>query len=96
VRVIDGRFRTRNELASVSLVDLIGRLTHNDHLSETGRLGTEAVIDASFIAEALKLATNRERPDEGNGTGGFWPHGTRTFSDSFHPATRLEAGLSRE
>ena len=66
-----------------STVYLIGRLTHNDHLSETGRLGTEAVIDASLVAEALKLATNRERPDEGNGTGGFWPHGTRTFSDSF-------------
>jgi membrane-associated phospholipid phosphatase len=66
-----------------STVYLMGRLTHNDHLSETGRLGTEAVIDASLIAEALKLATNRERPDEGNGTGGFWPHGTRSFSDSF-------------
>ena len=64
-------------------VYLIGRLTHNDHLAETGRLGTEAVIDATLVAEALKLATNRERPDEGNGTGGFWPHGTRTFSDSF-------------
>jgi len=64
-------------------VYLIGRLTHNDHLTETGRLGTEAVIDATLVAEALKLATNRERPDEGNGTGGFWPHGTRSFSDSF-------------
>jgi membrane-associated phospholipid phosphatase len=64
-------------------VYLIGRLTHNDHLAETGGLGTEAVIDASLVAEALKLATNRERPDEGNGSGGFWPHGTRTFSDSF-------------
>jgi len=62
---------------------MVGRLTHNDHLAETGRLGTEAVIDATLVAEALKLATNRERPDEGNGTGGFWPHGTRTFSDSF-------------
>src|SRR6267378_5048318 len=62
---------------------VVGRLTHKDHLAETGRLGTEAVIDATLVAEALKLATNRERPDEGNGTGGFWPHGTRTFSDSF-------------
>ena len=62
---------------------VVGRLTHNDHLAETGRLGAEAVIDASLVAEALKLATNRERPDEGNGTGGFWAHGTRTFSDSF-------------
>lgn len=62
---------------------LVGRLSHNDYLAETGRLGTEAVIDATLVAEALKLATNRERPDEGNGNGGFWPHGTRTFSDSF-------------
>jgi len=64
-------------------VYLIGRLTHNEHLAETGRLGTEAVIDAALVAGALKLATNRERPDEGDGTGGFWPHGTRTFSTSF-------------
>ena len=62
---------------------LIGRISHNYHLAETGRLGTEAVIDASLVAEVLKLATNRQRPDDGNGTGGFWPHGTRTFSDSF-------------
>jgi len=70
-------------LAGGGTLYVVGRLTHNDHLAETGRLGTEAVIDASLVAEALKLATNRERPDEGNGTGGFWPHGTRTFSDSF-------------
>ncbi len=70
-------------LAGGGTLYVVGRLTHNDHLAETGRLGTEAVIDATLVAEALKLATNRERPDEGNGTGGFWPHGTRSFSDSF-------------
>jgi membrane-associated phospholipid phosphatase len=70
-------------LAEGGTLYVVGRLTHNDHLAETGRLGTEAVIDASLVAEALKLATNRERPDEGNGTGGFWPRGTRQFSDSF-------------
>ena len=70
-------------LAGGGTLYVVGRLTHNDHLAETGRLGTEAVIDASLVAEALKLATNRERPNEGNGTGGFWPHGTRSFSDSF-------------
>jgi membrane-associated phospholipid phosphatase len=74
---------TYSTIGAGGTVYLIGRLTHNDHLAETGRLGTEAVIDASLVAEALKLATNRERPDEGNGTGGFWQHGTRTFSDSF-------------
>ncbi|SRR6266851_3417651 len=70
-------------LAEGGALYAVGRLTHNDHLAETGRLGTEAVIDATLVGEALKLATNRERPDEGNGTGGFWAHGTRTFSDSF-------------
>jgi hypothetical protein len=70
-------------LAEGGALYVIGRWKHNDHLAETGRLGAEAVIDATLVAEALKLATNRERPDEGNGTGGFWPHGTRKFSDSF-------------
>src|SRR2546425_2225651 len=70
-------------LAESGALYFVGRLRHNDHLAETGRLGAEAVINASLVAEALKLVTNRERSDEGNGTGGFWAHGTRTFSDSF-------------
>jgi membrane-associated phospholipid phosphatase len=59
---------------------LLGAATHNDHLRETGVLGAEAVIDASLVAGAVKLATNRERPDVGTGTGGFWPHGTSDYS----------------
>src|SRR5258707_5843054 len=57
----------------------LGLGTHNEHLAETGRLGAEAVIDSILVVEALKLATNRERPNEGNGQGGFWPHGTRSY-----------------
>jgi hypothetical protein len=59
---------------------LLGALKHNDHLQEAGLLGAEAVADATLVAEALKLATNRERPTEGVGTGRFWPHGTRDYS----------------
>src|SRR5260370_14073263 len=62
-------------LAESGALYFVGRLRHSDHLAETGRLGAEAVIDASLVAEALKLATNRERPDEGNGTGGFCAQG---------------------
>jgi|SRR5947209_17276580 len=69
----------------------IGRFTHNDHLAETGRLGTEAVIDAILVSEVIKLAANRERPDEGNGTGGFWAHGTRSYSDSFPSGHAIES-----
>ena len=49
----------------------LGLGTHNQHLAETGRLGAEAVLDSFLVVEALKLATNRERPNEGNGQGGF-------------------------
>lgn len=52
----------------------LGLGTHNEHLAETGRLGAEAVVDSLLVVEALKLATNRERPNEGNGQAGFWPH----------------------
>jgi len=58
---------------------LVGLATHNSHLAETGRLGEEAIANALLVVEALKLATNRERPDEGDGRGGFWPHGTRNY-----------------
>src|SRR5438132_1474948 len=57
----------------------LGLGTHNQHLAETGRLGAEAVLDSFLVVEALKLATNRERPNEGNGQVGFWPHGTRSY-----------------
>src|SRR5713101_3478948 len=57
----------------------LGLGTHNQHLAETGRLGAEAVLDSFLVVEALKLATNRERPNDGNGQGGFWPHSTRSY-----------------
>lgn len=71
---------------------LLGALKHNDHLQETGLLGAEAVADASLVAAGLKLATNRERPNEGIGTGRFWPHGTRDYSlDSSFPSGHAAA-----
>ena len=57
----------------------LGAATDNDHLSETGRLGAEAVADASLVTLGLKLVTNRQRPDEGNGQGQFWPNGTSSY-----------------
>jgi membrane-associated phospholipid phosphatase len=59
---------------------LTGVLTHNDHLRETGVLGAEAVVDASIVSGALKLVSNRERPDHGDGTGGFWPRGPSDYT----------------
>jgi hypothetical protein len=71
---------------------LLGLATHNRHLAESGRLGEEAIVDALIVAEALKLATNRQRPDEGNGRGGFWPQGTRNYeADGSFPSSHTIA-----
>jgi len=70
----------------------LGALKHDDHLRETGVLAAEAVADASLVAEGLKLATNRERPNEGLGNGRFWPHGTSDYSlDSSFPSGHATA-----
>src|SRR5579859_1590856 len=58
---------------------LLGSAKHNGHLAETGRLGEEAIVNSLLVVAALKLATNRQRPNEGNGRGGFWPDGTRSY-----------------
>lgn len=58
----------------------IGLFSKNEKLAETGRLGAEAVVDASIVDEGVKLATNRDRPDQGEHTGEFWPSGTKGYS----------------
>src|SRR3989454_4533809 len=76
---ISGFGSTYVTLGGAAGIYFLGLGTHNEHLAETGRLGAEAVIDSLLVVNALKLATNRERPNEGNGHGGFWPHGTRSY-----------------
>lgn len=54
---------------------LAGRWTNNDRLRETGLLATEAVIHAGIVVNSIKIATNRQRPEQGNGKGRFWSGG---------------------
>ena len=57
--------------------------------------GSGSCPHASFVAEALKLATNRERPNEGNGQGGFWPHGTHSYElNSAFPSGHAAASFA--
>jgi membrane-associated phospholipid phosphatase len=56
----------------------IGALTKSTKLRGTGLLGAEAIADALVVSEALKLATGRQRPLEGDGTGRFF-HGSNSF-----------------
>jgi PAP2 superfamily protein len=54
---------------------LAGQLTHNERVTETGLLGVEALIHASVVATAIKLATNRKRPNKQQGGDTFWDGG---------------------
>jgi membrane-associated phospholipid phosphatase len=55
---------------------LLGLTTHNEHERETGFLSGEAAIDSLIAVEALKFATGRQRPYQGNGSGPFWKGGS--------------------
>ena len=79
-------------LGSSAALYLAGSLTKKPHLQETGRLGGEAIIDSLILTEGLKLATQRDRPFQGNGHGDFWPNGTKHFnSDSSMPSGHATA-----
>ena len=85
-------FGLYGSIAGAAGLYLLGSAKHNDHLTETGRLGEEAIVNSLIVVEALKLATNRERPNEGNGRGGFWPHGTRSYeADGSSPSGHAAA-----
>ena len=53
----------------------LGLLSHNEHQRETGFLSGESAIDALIAVEALKFATGRQRPIQGDGSGHFWRGG---------------------
>jgi Capsule assembly protein Wzi/PAP2 superfamily len=74
------RIKTSNNVANFGLAAMVaggggmylyGRLGGNEHSRETGVLASEAAIDSAIITEMLKLATQRQRPNEGSGQGHF-------------------------
>lgn len=85
-------FGLYGSIAGAAGLYFLGSAKHDDHLVETGRLGEEAIVNALLVVEGLKLATNRQRPNEGNGHGDFWPHGTRSFeTDGSFPSGHAAA-----
>src|SRR5262249_46359994 len=75
------RSHTFSNYAALSLVGagagsfLLGEVSHNDHLRETGLLSGEAAINSTAIAYAFKPIAARERPTEGDGNGSFFRGG---------------------
>jgi membrane-associated phospholipid phosphatase len=57
-----------------------GTKRHDGHLRETGLIAMEALADAAVVDQALKIATQRERPREGTGEGRFWQGSGRLWN----------------
>jgi membrane-associated phospholipid phosphatase len=50
----------------------LGTAKGSEHFRETGLIAFETLIDTTLIETVIKSATDRARPLEGNGKGGFW------------------------
>lgn len=59
---------------------LLGKFKGDDRQKETGILGTEAAINSLVVVEVLKLASQRQRPQDGTGQGKFFNSSTLTNS----------------
>jgi membrane-associated phospholipid phosphatase len=68
-------------LAATGAGYLIGSATHNEHLQKTAVLAGEAMADSAILSTGLGYAIDRQTPQQGDGTGRFWPHGTKTWPD---------------
>jgi membrane-associated phospholipid phosphatase len=71
---------------------LLGLITHDDHLRETGLLSGESALNAVLVTTALEYAFGRQRPGDGNGGGGFWRGGT-SFPSNHATAAWAAAGV---
>jgi membrane-associated phospholipid phosphatase len=58
-----------------------GAWRKDDYLQQTAVLSAEAILDAQIINLPLKYAIDRQTPNQGDGTGRFWPHGPSTWPD---------------
>ena len=59
-----------------------GSATHGERFRETGLLGFESLIDTGIVVEGFKLAADRARPYQENGTGRF-EDGPNRWSSGF-------------
>lgn len=55
---------------------LVGRTTHNSRARETGLLSMEALLDSGLVTSALKIASQRPRPNVDDASGEFYDKGS--------------------
>jgi membrane-associated phospholipid phosphatase len=61
----------------------LGTAKSSEHFRETGLLSFEALVNTTIIETLIKAATDRARPLEGNGKGGFWESTGPPWNASF-------------
>jgi membrane-associated phospholipid phosphatase len=66
--------------------------SRDPHQRETGLLAGEAVLDSLVVTEGLKYVTERERPNQASGRGGFFQGGS-SFPSSHSAAAWAAAGI---
>jgi membrane-associated phospholipid phosphatase len=63
----------------------LGHIHHDDHATEAGILGGEAMVDSIVVEQVLKIASMRERPTVDNARGKFFQ--TSAGIDSSFPSS---------
>ena len=96
------RYTSFSSYAAYSLVGasggfyLWGKLSHDDHRTETGILAGEAAIDGLAVDTALKYSFGRLRPDQGQGLGNFFQGGTSFPSNHSAVAWSIASVIAHE
>lgn len=73
----------------------LGLAQKNHKLAETGRLAAEAILASGTVTVVTKMASNRQRPLQGNGQGDFWAEGTSHWEwDSSFPSDHATATMA--
>jgi membrane-associated phospholipid phosphatase len=74
----------------------VGKLSHNNEISQTGTTTLESVMHAGLVVQVLKLAGERQRPDQNNGLGLFWRGGSSFPSGHSMASWAFASALSNE
>ena len=72
-------------VAAPALIYGLGAIHHDEHATETGILGGEAMVDSLVVDEVMKAISLRERPTLDNARGKFFQ--TSVGTDSSFPST---------
>ena len=100
-----GQLNASLKASDISLYSLIGagggafifgKLSHNDHMRETGFLATEAAVDATAATYAIKVITQRQRPYQATGTGSFFNGGLSFPSEHSSLAWSIASVIAHE